>query len=286
MEDIQISRLNLTSAARYAADLEVFLPRQGETMFANLPFDVEASFGEQEFTDEDGFGFKLSFRRAFIEVIPENCEIAREGRYQRSLPREKFQHLLKRVSEDHGSRRMNASGGISLRLAKLLSAVGIESKLHAEVQRSLQSGDIQSIESQLDFKIVRWVGAGRWQIGHEVIGDPNELSGELRGGYFTPPGDEITEGALNPLCFLNPTGGNEYTAIVELRARKRDCIYQPLGEERNEARWAKKNRVQIERLLTLKMLEEQNRKDGLSPPEGEVVLARGGIVVCKSQETE
>lgn len=286
MEEARISRIGPTSAARYAADLELFLPRQGETVFSNVPFEIEASFGEQEFTDNDGFGFKLSFRRAFIEIVPENCEISREGRYQRSLPKEQFRHLLKRVNESSSAKKARISGGVSLQFSKILSALGIETSLHGEVQKTLQSGDTQSIESHLDFKIVRWVGASRWQIGHEVIGDPSEASGELRGGYLSQLGDDVDEGSSNPLCFLIPERGSRFAATVELRARKRDCVYLPLGEERNEERWAKKNRTQIERLLTLKMLEEQNRADGLNPPEGEVVLSRGRIEVSKSRKNK
>lgn len=283
MENARITRIGPTSAARYAADLELFLPRQGESVFSNVPFEIEVSFGEQEFTDDSGFGFKLSFRRAFIEIISDNCEISRDGRYQRTLPKEQFQHLLRRVSESSSQKKARASGGVSLKFSKLLSALGFESDLHAEVQKSIQSGDTQSFESHLNFKIVRWIGANRWQIGHETIGDPNEPSGELRGGYLTLLGDDIVDGSSNPLCFLNPIKGSKYNATVELRAKKLDCVYLPLGDERSEERWAKKNKVQIERLLTLKMLEEQNRADGLNPPEGEVVLARGSIEVSKSR---
>ncbi|WP_299733126.1 hypothetical protein [uncultured Tateyamaria sp.] len=286
MEDARINRIGPTSAARYAADLETFLPRQGESIFSRVPFEIEASFGEQEFTDNDGFGFKLSFRRAFVEVIPENCEISRDGRYQRSLPRDQFHHLLKRVSESSSSKKGIASGGVSLQFSKILSALGIETSLHGEMQKKIQTGDMQSTESQLEFKIVRWVGASRWQIGHEVIGDPNEPSGELRGGYFSQLGDDAEDGSSNPLCFLIPKKGSKFSASVELRARKRDCVYSPLGDERNEESWAKKNKTQIERLLTLRMLEEQNRADGLSPPEGEVVLARGHIEVSKSRKSK
>lgn len=284
MESARITRIGPTSAARYAADLEIFLPRQGESSFANIPFEVEASFGEQEFTDDEGFGFKLSFRRVFLEVIPEGCEILRENRYQRSLPKDQFQHLLKSVHESSGAGKANVKSGVSLRLAQVLSALGVETSAHVEVEKNIQAGNFQSVESDLEFKIVRWIGANRWQIGHEVLGDPSELSGELRGGYLSQIGDDREEGSSNPLCNLGPTKNAKYSASVELRARKLDCIYQPLGKERNEARWAKKNRNQIERLLTLKMLEEQNRRDGLAPPEGEVVLARGSIEVAKPRK--
>ncbi|WP_298852238.1 hypothetical protein [uncultured Ruegeria sp.] len=284
MESARVTRIGPNSAARFAADLEIFLPRQGESSFSNIPFEVEASFGEQDFTDEGGFGFKLSFRRVFLEVITVGCEILRDNRYQRSLPRDQFQHLLKSVSDSSSMRKASAGAGVSLQLSRVLSALGIESSAHVEAQKSINTGDFQSLESDLEFKIVRWVGANRWQIGHEVLGDPSELSGELRGGYLSPIGDGREEDSSNPLCSLGPTKNTKYSAIVELRARKRDCVYRPLGKQRNEDRWASKNRTQIERLLTLKMLEEQNRKDGLSPPEGEVVLARGSIEVAKPRK--
>lgn len=114
MDEATISRKGPTSAARYAADLELFLPRQGEVAFEQTPLELEVSFGEQDFTDSDGFGFKLSFRRAFIEVILEDCEILKEGRYKRSLPKEQFRHLLKRFSEKKGTKRGGARGGFSL----------------------------------------------------------------------------------------------------------------------------------------------------------------------------
>ena len=101
----------------------------------------------------------------------------------------------------------------------------------------------------------------------------------LRGLYLNKPADGRAGDDYNPLCILNPVGRRPYAVTVELRAKKRDCVYLPLGDEPTGQAWEKRNKNQIERLLALKMLEELNRADGLDPPEGELILARAMLGV-------
>ncbi|MEO0666727.1 MAG: hypothetical protein AAFZ99_02315 [Pseudomonadota bacterium] len=276
---VRVTRTGPTCAARYAADLELFLPRQGQQKYDQLPLEIEVSLGEHQFSEGDGFGFSLRFRQVIVEVIMNDCEMSREGRYERKVDKEAFHHYLKRIKDKSTSKRGSVSTGISARLSQVLSALGVEASVMAEAEAQLRAGDIETLESRIDFKIVRWAGAGRWHIGHEVLGDPNELDGTLKGGYISQPKDAQSTPELSPLCVLLPLSQVGYAATVELRARKNDCVYKPLGPERNEERWERKNRSQIEHVLALKMLEEQNRRDGFQAPEGEIILSRGRINV-------
>ena len=282
-DDASFSRRGPTNAMRYAAELELFLPRQGEGRFSNAPLEIEVSLGEQEFRDKDGIGFCLRFRRVIVEIIPKYCEIERDQRYRRTLPREDFTQFLKRVVEKGRLGRVGAKAGMN-GLSKILAAVGIDMALTGEVAASLESNNTQTIESKVDFPIVRWVAAGRWEIGHSVLGDPSELDGCLKGGYFGDPGDGRTPDDYNPLCILKPRGSRDYHVDIELRAKFGDCAFRSLSDERDEEEWAKKNKEEIMRILALKLLREQNRSDGLEPPDDELILGRSRLIVKQVKE--
>lgn len=280
--DVTYEREPARHAARYAAALELFSPVQGEGTFLETPLLVEVSLGAQEFRDRDGFGFELRFRRVIVEVSVEGCEIARGGRYERTLPPEDYSHFLKRVAET--SRLGDAQGriGVAGLLKRILGGVGIEAEAEFLATAKLLSEQRSEIESRLSVKIVRWAGAGRWEIGHEIAGDPNEIDGLLKGAYLSPPGDGRGAKNSNPLCRLQPHGEADYRAVVELRARKVDCNYRVLSSRRTELRWRQVNRERIEKILALKMLEEANRAEGMEPPEGEVVLARAALAARRT----
>ena len=195
------------------------------------------------------------------------------------MPAEDFLQLLKRVIDTSRLARGEAKGGSSNLLSNLLFTLGIELSAKAEVAASLQRGDTRTVESKINFKIVRFLANARWEIGHAELGDPSEIDGLLRGSYFNKPADGRKADEYNPLCYVEPDGRRRYAVTVELRARKADCVYRPLGDESGGEAWEKGNKVLIENLLTFKMLEEQNRNDGLEPPEDEVILARAKLTV-------
>lgn len=278
-DDAVYDREGPTSALPLAADLELFRARQGEARFACSPLEIEVSLGEQDLRDEDGFGFSLRFRRVIVALTLEGCELARKGRYERTLPAEDFLQLLKRVVDTSRLAKGQARGGSSNLLSSLLSTLGIELSAQAEVAASLQRGDTRTVESKINFKIVGFVASARWEIGHRELGDPSEIDGLLRGSYFNKPADGRTEDEYNPLCYLEPHGRRPYAVTVELRAKKTDCVYLPLGDKLGGETWERSNKVLIEQLLAFKMLEELNRADGFEPPEGEIILARAKLTV-------
>jgi hypothetical protein len=125
-EDAVYERDGPTCALPLAAYLELFMPRQGEGRFACSPLEIEVSLGEQELSNENGFGFSLRFRRVVVALGLEGCELAREGRYERTLPAEDFVQFLKRVVDTTRFAKGEARGGASKFLSTVLSALGIE----------------------------------------------------------------------------------------------------------------------------------------------------------------
>jgi hypothetical protein len=269
----------------FAAYLQLFLPRQGGGEFASTPLEIEVSMGDQALTDGSGSGFSLRFRRVIVALELKACQVARTDRYERTLPAEDFSQFLKRVIESSRLGKADLKGGISAAFSNILSAIGIDISAHGEIARSLQTGDTKTVESKLKFKMVRCLPGERWEIGHEILGDPLELDGLLRGRYLNNPPDDCHD-SFSPLCFLESLGRQSYSCIIELRAKKTDCVFSPIDNENNEVEWEKRNRELIQKLLALKMLAEQNRSDGLTPPEGEIVLARARLLVSRGRVRE
>jgi hypothetical protein len=283
--DVHYEREPVRHAAPYAAALEVFPPAQGEGTFSATPLHIEVSLGAQEFRGENGLGFELRFRRVILELIVERCEVARSGRYERTLPPEDYSHFLKRVAETSRLGEAQGSLGVTSLLNRILGNFGVEAGAQSSVAAKLLSEQRSEIESRLSVKMVRWVGAGRWEIGHEIVGDPNEIDGLLKGAYLASPGDGRSKDESNPLCKLNPIGEDDYRVCIELRARKIDCDYRLLGGKLSGPIWGRINRNKIEKILALKMLEEANRAEGLIAPEGEVVLARASLEAKRKIES-
>lgn|GEM_PF-5584872 len=284
MEDADFRVEPPACAVRYAAQLEVFPPRQGQGTFSRTPLEVEVSLGEQTFRDpasDDEVGFKLRFSRVVIEVIVDRGRISRSDRYQRTLPADEFKQHLRRFLESSRSKEGEIKGGLAIRLGRLLNVLGFNFDVSGKAARGSKRGSVESTESNLTFKLVRWVGAGRWEIGHPEFGDPREIDSLLRGAYLADPADSKTSDDYSPLCYLEPDSDTKYSAVIELRARLSDCVYIPLGKSLPEPAWALRNRHLIEKRLVEKMLQDQARAAGLEPPDGEVILARGRLDITK-----
>ncbi|MBL8659755.1 MAG: hypothetical protein JNM75_08370 [Rhodospirillales bacterium] len=276
-EDVAYERDEPSCAVPLAASLELFGPSQGKGCFSRSPLEIEVSVGEQNLRNGEGFGFSLHFRRVIVALLFENCELMREGRYERTLPAEDFVQFLKRVVDTSRIAKGQVKAGTTKLLSSFLSTLGIELSAQANVVGSLERGDTKTIESKINFKIVRFVAGARWEIGHEILGDPTEIDNLLRGSYFNQPADVRNEAEYYPLCFVEPVGRRPYAVTIELRAKKADCVYVPLGNEPAGDPWERKNKEAIERLLALKMLKEQNQADALQCPEDEIILARARL---------
>ena len=81
-------------AVEDALTLEVLGPGQGQGSFSRTPVEIEVSAGDMEFR-EDEIAISLKFRRVFVALILENCRLAIDGRYERTLDGEKYKHLIK-----------------------------------------------------------------------------------------------------------------------------------------------------------------------------------------------
>ena len=268
----------MTCAVRYAAELEIFPPRQGAEDFDRAPLQLEVTLGRCDFQGSPSgldVGFALQFRRVIVEIFLENAELALDGRYIRTLGNEVFKRSIRRTMEAstlHGSER---GGGISIGLNRIFSALNIDGNLRSRLAKEFKRGNFDSIESAPPFPLVRYASGRRWEIGHTDLGDPSQMDGILHGSYLSAKPDAEEE--YSPLCYIIPVEERPFSVMVELRASLRDCVYSPLGTVRNEAKWMQRNREMVERRLVTKMLQEQNRLDGHDPPPGEIILARGQI---------
>ena len=285
-DDVVYSRDGPSHALEFAASLELFDPRQGFGSFERTPIEIEVSLGEQDLTDEDGFGGSIRFRRVVVALVLEDCELARDERYERTLEPEDFTQFLKRMVETSKMAKGGAKAGTSSTLSKVLSAIGLDASAHGEVEASIQSGDVKTIESKIEFKLVRFIAGTRWEVGHETLGDPLNLDGLLRGRYFHLPPDGKKDDGENHLGTVTPVGGRSYATYVELRARKADFIFSRRGAPPSGAPWAVANEEIIERLVCLREFEEQNKRDGYTLPEGEILLARARLTTKRKRRTK
>jgi hypothetical protein len=268
----------VTCAVRYAAELEIFPPRQGSEDFDRAPLQVEVTLGQGEFKESPSgidVGFTLRFRRVIVELALDNAELALDGRYNRTLSSELFKQSVRRTLEDTSNRGRERGGGVGLKLNAILSFLSLDGAIRSKLEEELKRGNFASVESAPPFQLVRYASGRRWEIGHTELGDPTQLDGALRGSYLT--GEPEADDGYCPLCYIVPLEPRPYSVTVELRASLRDCVYSPLGMERDEARWKQTNRRRIEGRLIAKMLQEQNRHDGHEPPPDEIILARGRI---------
>tara|TARA_R110001583_G_scaffold189261_1_gene352018 strand:+ start:657 stop:1511 length:855 start_codon:yes stop_codon:yes gene_type:complete len=267
-------------ALPYAAYLELFQPQQGLDDFASTPIDIEVSFGEQDVITKDGFGFRVGFKRVTVSVQPFGSEISRNGRLSRSIPKDELTRLFKKVVESSKSGSVELSGGISGTFSKLFSFFGVDAKAAADLNRTGKSNQTETFEAKSDIRILKWLSAGRWEIGDAKFGDPRRDDLLLRGAYVNPEGVDDNK----PLCFVNADKSQTYEIIIEVSAHFDDMVYRQLGEATVGPAWETENKRLIEKVLVAKTLREQNRSDGIEPAEGEVVLCRGLLRVEPDQE--
>jgi len=279
--DARIIKEDPSHAAPRAAGLEVFFPRQGEGAFARMPLEVEVSLYEERFQDADGFGFALRFRQVIVALTCERCDIARDGRYERVLPRDEIVDSIKRTIQTTGSGAASADAKASFSLPALLNGLmGASAGVEGKIAGSTEATESRLQERVRDYWIVSYAPEHRWRVGIDGLGDPTKDGLFLDGRYFNkPPAGASDADACVPLCYAEPDGDAPYAIVIELRARKADCAYIPLGQRKEDDLWKEQNRKKIEELLALRMLEDQNREDGFTPPDGEVILARGRLMV-------
>ena len=142
-------------AVEDALTLEVLGPGQGQGSFSRTPVEIEVSAGDMEFREGE-IAISLKFRRVFVALILENCHLAIDGRYERTLDGEKYKHLIKQVEAVARSVSGNASAELGIG-AKLLSYVGIKASAGGAVKASSGKDNTSMVESNLPFKIVRFV---------------------------------------------------------------------------------------------------------------------------------
>lgn len=262
-----------------AAHLELFQaqPEDGDTSI--VPLNVQVSFGEQDFWDNDlkRIGCRLRFRRATLAVKPVGTNIFRLMRYERTLPEEKVAQVIERLTESTDSSKKSLFGGLSAKLSPLYAIFGIDAGLRAEVEKSIIEDLKKRLESKASIKIVRWVGSGCWEIGHEELGDPTELDGFLKGSYFTAPPDDRPEEPNSALCYLENSDDAGFAVDIELRCKLSDCVYIPLGAKLNEPNSKRQYRLEAEQEAMRLMLLKHNQNLGIQAPPGELVLAQGTL---------
>lgn len=284
MSDLKVKRTIEDPVAPYAAALEVFRPRQGEESIDQLPVSLEVTLGDQEFIDPeatDGFGVVLSFRRVIIALYPEGCEVAQSGRYERTIASDVF---LKAISEQRNTATDTAAsatveGGVGVEASWFAKfKLGAFSK--AEAAHARKNAKAVSIDAVAQCAIVSIMPQHRWEIGRfieDATGEREGPLGVLRGSFFDDPSTG-GEGGTD-LCIVTATGKKGLKVTVELRARIADCILMPQGQQMEGRALHHLNKALIEQRLGVKMIEERNRKRGLTPPPGEVILARGSVSV-------
>lgn len=263
-------------AVPYAAELEVFPSESVLLPARSVPIDAQVSFGSEEFIDSGRSeeGFRLSFRRAIVEVRVHQARISQQNRYERTLPKEQFCQIVNKISEESGIGKGKVDGGLSAAIRAVMAVFGVDFRAAASIERSMRKGDILSVEGENPFKLVRYVAAGRWEIGHEEFGDPTELDGLLRGSYIRTQPHESENAALCHIENVNEAG---FEVTIELRVKFADCDYVPLGSMVPKEHWRRINKAVVEKQLVMKMLQEDGRAYGFTPPEGEVILARAGL---------
>ena len=285
MSGVTVKRTSEGTVCPGAAELEVFGPRQGEESADRLAVAVEVTLGEGEYPNpeaEDGFGITLAFRRVIVALMPDRCEVDRDGRYERIVPAEEFRKAIVRqeneasgTSTEAGAEAEAQAGFEASWFAKLF--LGIRGK--AETSCSFGDTRTVDIETVAHCAVVGVLPGHRWEIGRfiaDVLGAREGPLGVLRGSFFAQPS---TAGEGSDLCAVTATGTKGFTVTVELRAKIADCIVTPLGPEAGGSLKARMNKALIEQRLGIKFLEEKNRRKGHKPSPGEVVLARAAISV-------
>jgi len=266
------------------ATIELYEPEDEEKLFSCCPLLVDLFIGDEPIYPggEKRAGFTLRFKRVFLALALRECTVDRKQRYEYVLPTEDFNQVLQRVVENSKSGEVGAKAQTNTILKSLLSAFGLDAEAKVNVEASIKSGKIDTLDSKLKFKLVRCISNRRWEIGHEFLGDPTEMDSLLRERYLHKSNYGEPEDKRPPLCLMKPKGRKPYIIDVELRARKSDCVYVPISS-RSVRGQSHSKKEKIEELYVLKVLETQNRRDGFVLPRGEVVLARSVLKVRRKR---
>lgn len=251
-----------------AASLTLFAEQGAE--FRDNPITAELFFGDENVIEED-VGFNISFRKAILSLELDRAEILRSPtRLERRLETDQFTQVLKRVIEDQQKAEKLASGSIYFSLSNILRALGVNLRASGLVGKNETDDEIKILEGKSIYSIVQPIGADSWQIGHELIGDPTKIDGTLIGEYLTAGEDK---GAL---CHVTPSGkARTYEITLKLRVSFRDCVYRPLGKDApTGSKWPERNKLAIERAMQLKAIRDAQVDAGLSPEDGEFIIAQ------------
>ena len=283
LDDLEFTIEHTTHALPHAAGLKIWPPSQGSSAnFNEIPIDAEVSFHRQHHRDETGFGFDVKFKNAILDFYLSGGQIKKVGQYEKSLSDQEFLRSLQKVAERNSSFGGKLGFQSKLSLKSVIEKAGFDAHAAGHIESQVSKGSIESFKSQLGKKIVKKIPQDRWRIGHEPFGEPREIDGALNGAYFWEAGDgRGQEDEANQVCLIEPLHGDQYSIEMEVRAKRGDFIYIPIGEQINEEKWKKRNKEKIEKFIIERMLQESNKKDGIPPPEDEVVLARTLITVKK-----
>ena len=263
--------------------------------FLELPIQVDLIFGEEQVRDETGFGFALRFRKCFLRLNLERCQIVSSThRYQTTLPPEDFVQLVKRTIQKSRDTSGKIGASVDGLLSKILSSVGLEGTLGGSIEKTMQNLESDEYKSTIKYRIVEPTAGDSWRIGHEVLGDPRTLDQTLSGQYFRDiPDNSKGEGENGAaLCAVGPDSVSQktYEVGVMVSCTFKDGVYLPLSEndednaERPSVDWNSVNRLKIEKLMILKSIRDDQVKNGWDVREGEFILSHAKVKIRTSDD--
>ncbi len=92
----RVERRDHVDAFPSGVQLVTFVNQGGD--FLELPIQVDVIFGEEQVRDESGFGFAVKFRKCFLRLNLDRCQIVSSThRHQATLPPEDFVQLGERT---------------------------------------------------------------------------------------------------------------------------------------------------------------------------------------------
>lgn len=263
------------------AELEVFKPRQDFNELSLAPLEIEVTCGTGGYSDREGFGFEVSFKRLHIDLLPNGCSIAHYPRFERTLQ----DVLFKKTSETLAQRTLNSEFSAQVNLEENYLASILKSGLGLGGSAGQRTTRTNSVSNETDYfyKIVSWSGAKRITIGgknEQAEGDPRTDDSALKGQYFLDLNRYETAYLEAVLCHLIPNDAeNSYSVNVVLSGNFKDAIYRPLGRVVREEAWIRRNKAAVEKALAFVTLRDQNIQEGFKPKANTVVFARGTFSV-------
>lgn len=263
------------------AELELFKPRQDFDDLSLTPLEIEVTCGIGGYSDQDGLGFEISFKRLHIDLRPTNCNIAHYPRFEKTLQ----DTLFKRTSETQTQSGLKSEVSAKANLEDNYLAGILKSGLglSAAKERNISETELTSKVTDYCYKIVSWSGAKRITIGgtnNKAEGDPRTEDNTLKGPYFLDLNRYEKAYLEAVLCHLIPNQGpTSYGVEVTLSGDFRDAVYRPLGRVLSEKAWIRKNKSAVEKALSLVTLRDQNIAEGFRPKQNAIIFARGNFSV-------